>query len=523
MKMRTLRIYFTCGCLILLAVACSFTRQANKVDSRPSSSIPAEILPTATQSLIELSEEHAPAMLPQALPDLMQLLDLTHYDLSLSLDLDTLTYTGQGQVHVTNSESDLLDRLYFRLLPNGGKSYGNGRLTVSGVLVNGSSVQPELSLQDTVLEIPLVEPIAPGSALDVNLEFSGQVPRDFGGGEQSGGYGIYNYTDSVLALSGWYPLLSVYDNGWRLDPLSSTGDSVHSDVAYYTVEIDLPADQVLAATGVEIETTRQGDRVVRRFVSGPVRDFFMIMSPLYQVSGDEVNGVLVRAHHLPDHEEGGDVLLRETVRALKIFNEKFGAYPYSELDVVEAPLNNALGVEYPGIFMMASSLLEQPQDSALFVTIAHETAHQWWYAVVGNDVFTEPWLDEGLATYSSAIYLLEGFSENTHRGFINYLYERYDNLVKDGKDEPVVESLAYFDRLSDPRVYAVVVYSKAALFLHALQDLIGDKAFYGALQEYYSQNKYGIANGDELLRLFESHAQKRLKKIYDLWLFETPR
>jgi aminopeptidase N len=32
-------------------------------------------------------------------------------------------------------------------------------------------------------------------------------------------------------------------------------------------------------------------------------------------------------------------------------------------------------------------------------SIVHELAHQWFYALVGNDQGRDPWLDEGLASY----------------------------------------------------------------------------------------------------------------------------
>jgi pimeloyl-ACP methyl ester carboxylesterase len=43
----------------------------------------------------------------------------------------------------------------------------------------------------------------------------------------------------------------------------------------------------------------------------------------------------------------------------------------------------------------------------VYYVAAHEVAHQWWYAVVGNDIYREPWLDEAFAQYSGIIYALE--------------------------------------------------------------------------------------------------------------------
>ena len=31
--------------------------------------------------------------------------------------------------------------------------------------------------------------------------------------------------------------------------------------------------------------------------------------------------------------------------------------------------------------------------------IPHEVAHQWFYSVIGNDPYNEPWLDEAFAEF----------------------------------------------------------------------------------------------------------------------------
>jgi hypothetical protein len=48
-------------------------------------------------------------------------------------------------------------------------------------------------------------------------------------------------------------------------------------------------------------------------------------------------------------------------------------------------------MEYP------TFLLTEPGD----LPAVHETAHQWWYALVGNDEYRHPWMDEALAQYTT--------------------------------------------------------------------------------------------------------------------------
>ena len=217
-------------------------------------------------------------MLPQAVPDLDALSTATRYTIDLQVDLDAAAFEGQAQVDITNTEAGALDRLYFRLLPNGQKSYGEGSLQVKSVAVNGQPAQPRLSLSDTILELPLPEPLAIGDNLRIDLDFAGKVPVDFGGGDSESGYGIYNYSQGVLSLSGWYPILAVYDqDGWNLDPVSLIGDSVYSDTSFYTVDVTTGKELRLAATGEEIEQQELDGNLRRRYASGPVRDFFLII------------------------------------------------------------------------------------------------------------------------------------------------------------------------------------------------------------------------------------------------------
>jgi aminopeptidase N len=53
-----------------------------------------------------------------------------------------------------------------------------------------------------------------------------------------------------------------------------------------------------------------------------------------------------------------------------------------------------LGEEYPTLVFVSSDLPPQ--------VAVHETAHQWFYSLVGDDQARDPWLDESLAEWASA-------------------------------------------------------------------------------------------------------------------------
>ena len=58
------------------------------------------------------------------------------------------------------------------------------------------------------------------------------------------------------------------------------------------------------------------------------------------------------------------------------------------------------GMEYPALVMISDNL----ESNAYGEVIVHETAHQWWQTVVGNNEIEYGFLDEGLAEYSVVIF-----------------------------------------------------------------------------------------------------------------------
>lgn len=508
--------------LVLGACSPADPEGANKPDLLPPNLVETQGAdPTALTPVDTVNPpDHSPALLPEALSEAPDLTHAPRYTLDLIIADDLRSFDSSSHLLYTNTEDTALDHLYFRLLPNGGGAYGDGSLTVSQVLVDGEIVEYELSSDDSVMKIPLETSLEPEDRVEITVDFSGQVPENFGFDQNSAGYGIYNYSDGVLSLASWYPILAVYDeDGWNLDPVSSIGDSVYSDIANYTVEVTVPRDVILAATGVEVD--RQEDDGGTRFsyVSGPVRDFYLILSEDFTLQSMVVDGTKVTSYTLPGNKAAGKLALSIASESLGIFNEQFGPYPYTELDVVDAPMLYASGVEFPGIILIRDSLYEDSDNPIFTVVLAHEVAHQWWYNVVGNDVFDDPWLDEALTSYSSSLFYEFSQNKSAPQGLIDYWYDHYQGTVDRGYNERVTDSLAYFEGLPDPKVYGGIVYSKGALFFKALRDEIGDEAFFQALRDYYNAFGFRIAAPGDLLSAFEVTSGRSLDELYQDWLY----
>jgi len=428
------------------------------------------------------------------------------YHLDLMLSDDWTRLTGRQAVRYTNTETVSLGEVYLRLFPN----IAEGETTVRTVTVNGLPVRPRYELQKSALIVPLARPLPPGETVIIGLDFAVTVPTRPGGN-----YGTFALLDEVLALAHAYPLIPAYDEeGWNVEIAPAIGDVVYADASYYLVRLDAPADLVIATSGREVERVEQGDRVVYTFAAGPVRDFYLAASPRYELRSTTVGETTVRSWTPPVPKEAAAHVLDAAATALALYNQRFGPYPFTELDVVATP-TLAGGVEYPGIIAVAQSLYD-PTNSFLETVVAHEVAHQWFYSLIGNDQVDEPWLDEALAQYATWVYYRDRYGETEARWFEENLRFRWQQASD--PDRPIGLPVAAYDE----RDYSAIVYGRGPLFVDALARTLGDEAFAAFLQDYYRTFQWDTVTTADFQRLAEGHCGCDLTPLFAEWVYPRP-
>ncbi|MCW5882122.1 MAG: M1 family metallopeptidase [Anaerolineae bacterium] len=456
---------------------------------------------------------------PNALPDLAKLASAPRYAIDLTLDPANLSYTGRQTITYTNTDTTPLTDIVLRVFPNSCALYGCGELKVTGATVGGQPATTTSDLENTALRVTLPRPVAPGQKVDVTLDFQGRVPTNFGPDRQ--GYGIYNYGPALqtLMLANAYPVLAVRQNGqWVADPVYPDGDAVFSPTAFYDVSVTLPGGWSPVATGSVIsDVGADGTRTVR-YSSGPARDFMLAVAPNWNKVSQQVGETTVNSYYLGDTQAAAEKALDVGVKSMEIYSQRFGPYPFRQLDIVPAPLFKAAGVEYPGLVLIEAAYYSKPNDPSFETTVAHEVAHQWWYSTVGNDVIKSPWLDEALTQYASAIYFEDRYGKDRFNRLISGWERAVDSLVAKGEDDIVGEGLAHFE---GGNRYGPVVYIKGPLFFHAIRQRLGDEAFYRGLQSYYQQNKYGIATPERLVAAFNGAGGPRIDDLFDKWILKA--
>lgn len=417
------------------------------------------------------------------------------YEINITLSDDLQSISGQQVVHYTNQEGVELGEVVFRLYPN----IADGATVVSNLQVDGIGVVPSYELENSVMRVPFATPLQPNKAVLISMDFEVTIPI-----EEGGNYASFILDDEILALAHFYPILSVYDDeGWNLEIPSSSGDSVYSDVGFYVVQITAPEAVTVVASGyMQSDAAPFGCQCrVAIHIAGPVRDFYIVASERFEHLQAQVGETTLNAYAPPEFTEANQRLLDEAVASLELFNERFGVYPYTEFDIASTT-TLALGIEYPGVIAMTMRLYDPVDGFPAVVgtsTMAHEVAHQWFYALVGNDQLDEPWLDEALAQYATWVYFRETQGAGGDQGFRDSLVGRWSRV--ESAEIPIGQPVASFTGSE----YGAIVYGRGPLFVDELAQIMGQETFDAFLRDYAAQHRYGIATTDSFKTLAEQH------------------
>lgn len=433
-----------------------------------------------------------------------------HVDLRIA---DTLAnIEGELKVRYTNQENEPLHEVLFHLYAD----LPSNQIDIQTVSVNHRTIPPILDLQESLLCVPLPEPLEPGEQVVIALAFSIVAPTD--GSSQ---YGLFGYTEDILALSQCLPIIAVYDEaGWRADLPPTYGDLTHADSSFYLVRITAPSDLSLAASGITIERMQMNSEQQVIFAAGPVREFYLAASPRYTVLTEQVGEITINSYAPVEYAAGAGIALTYAIEALQFYEHTFGLYPYTELDVVGTPMS-AWGMEYPCVVAIGLSAYKTASDSnpggnsvnVFELTIAHEVAHQWFYNVVGNDQIHEPWLDESIVQYATWLYFQAHYGTSGRSNFRSWLESRWARI--DYAEIPIGMQVSAYSSLE----YSSIVYSRGPLFLETLAEIMGEETFLAFLKAYYEQYKWEITNTAGFRALAETHCACDLTFLFEEWIY----
>ena len=126
--------------------------------------------------------------------------------------------------------------------------------------------------------------------------------------------------------------------------------------------------------------------------------------------------------------------------------------------------------------------------------LAHEVAHQWWGQAVGWKNYHEQWLSEGFAQYFAALYAER---ERGPEQFANVIRQMRRWAIDMSPQGPVYLGYRLGHIKGDPKVFRAIIYNKGAMVLHMLRRLMGDRAFFAGLRDFYTTQRFKKAGTDD--------------------------
>jgi hypothetical protein len=437
-----------------------------------------------------------------------------NYTIQARLDPATRTITGAETITWRNITSAPATELQFHLYWNAWKDTRStfmreralagasdtgrrtaddwSRIDVTSIKVGGEErtatkrfITPDDDNPDdqTVMSVPLAQPIGPGGSATIDVEWRAHVPRPVA---RTGAIGNFFF------IVQWFPKLGVLqDDGWNCHQFHA-GTEFFSDFGVYDVALTVPGHWPLGATGVETRRFENTDGTTTyQYFQEDVHDFAWTTSPDYlertaRFEHPRLPPVEMRLLLQPEHAAQAERHFDATRTTLRYYGEWFGPYPYGHITIVDpAYQSGAGGMEYPTLFTAGTRWLAPAGVTTPEGVTVHEAGHQFWYGMVADNEFEDAWMDEGINTYATARAIAQVYEPNVlalryFGGFVPWVFRdialsretegnRLTGYRRDAKsDVPSTPSFRYF-----PSTGGSITYNKTALWLNTLERLVG--------------------------------------------------
>jgi len=436
--------------------------------------------------------------------------ECSKYNLSVFLSEITSTVAGNLTVDYYNDDPVNFSRLPFHLYPSGMEyATRSGFIEIINVttLDNPKTKLPfEVFSDQQLMWINLSSELEPEHRVSFCISFNTTLPD--GGIDRGNEHGTDIDETRIFKFASCYPMPCVYDelDEWNIDPYLHVGDPFYSDMAYYNLTIDMPEEMVVAATGELLDVNYYGNRKVLRFDPHyPVREVTFSASRYFNIESNLVNGVNISTYFLPkSYSLWHGWALNDATEALTLYNNTLGIYPYKTFNVVEEHTHFG-GMEYP-LQVYITSTPEQYDpvypEYALELIIAHETAHQWFYNMLGVDEVDWGFLDEGLV-----VWITDYFRNIRHPDWHLFSPYRFLNTVRrynltDGLPNKINQSA--YDALINPDMYWDTAYIKTPTVLEHLRQTVLLNDFIPGLRLFFQTHYFNFATLSDLKHAFET-------------------
>jgi hypothetical protein len=383
------------------------------------------------------------------------------YRASVRLDWSDRSFDVDSRATIMNTSGGPIDRVE---LNTAVARLGGLDLVTSQV--DGNAVKA--TVRDQTIVVPLGGVLPVGATTVVRVAYTARLRTSLGGSSW-----LFTKANGIVNAYRWLPWVSretPFDRVNHGDPFVTTTSP------FVRVEVTTDRRLVLAMTGDRVRVSKDG--LTQTFEARDVRDVTLTAAPDFQTRATKVGDTTIRYYY---RQGGAKTVMDAAVRAFRGLQERLGDYPYPTFHVVQSA--GGFGMESPQLIWIPVGVA----SANLRYLVTHETAHQWFYGLVGNDQARQPFADEAAADFVARDLL--GMLRGSHCAG-----RRLDLSIYD------YSAACYYEQ----------VYIGGGNLLDAARRSMGSAAFWSALRSYIAQHRHQLSTNLTLLSWLDERTPKTL-------------
>jgi aminopeptidase N len=348
--------------------------------------------------------------------------------------------------------------------------------------------------QTLTLALPAVVPS--GKTSSVTVDYAGTLASAEGSPVE----------DLKLAYVGPEGSYLLYPGHWF--PVNENGSNRFSA----SMSITVPSDQVVIASGRPSSPVRSADSVTYAFDYAKTSFPGTVIAGHYVIQPATAVGADVTLYMKPGHEKLAQSYGEAAGKIMTFYSDKFGALSQPHLSLVEIADDTVGGYSSPGVVALASRGFTTPVNDKL---LAHEISHQWWRCLVSPASPDDAFLDEGLATYSAALWVEESAGDSA---FEDTMHDIEIQALSHEEVAPMAQASHLHEFTPE---YQSIVFDKGAMVFHMLRWVIGNDAFFKTLESMATQYASKTVSTADFEKLAEKTSKQQLTYFFAQWVDST--
>jgi len=425
----------------------------------------------------------------------------TIYTLEAYVNEEDDRLTVEGEVSYYNEIEDL-DELYLHIYPNAvNPTSASYNVQFEYLTIDHKDVDIAfLGTDSTYMHVDLEDVVQPDNRISIEFKYT----FDYWDVDR-----LAVLNDSYYITMFFYPFVPVYDeDGWNIEPFSFAGESYFNTIGDYYVTLNVPEDYQVATSGKLTNSKITKNRLELHYEILDARDFSFSAYDQYNVYEREVDSRMYSIYAIDELSASlQNQYFDYMITTFDVMEEGVGVYYYDHFTL---ELGYIYGMESTGVVYCDMNVQE--------ATIVHEIIHQWFYAMIGNDQSDEPFLDEALTTYMTAIYFKEINGNAGYNGYLDYRSSLKESLAERFTLYQGESILRHISEYQEGYGY-LVYYHGPTLYRYYVEYFLENDTdrFLDALQVYYTAYNKDIATIDEFFTLLEESTGETGTKA---WLYE---